>query len=168
MELDPYGDTNTLGMISPFFTRGWLTFWLLVSVWYFGAFFGWKVFILTGDRPMYPQFQRSTFLYGCQLHTDFHNTCNVKCFKCLVLVCLGQFTEWCAVNHSVCLHERSWPFRCSSVCVSHFTQCIGVWTLGKDCSDRLQCSCSVGIGGSVLSVLPQFLSNRSQQVVVAG
>ena len=28
--------------------------------------------------------------------------------------------------------------------------------------------CSVGIGGSVLSILTQFLSNRSQQVMVAG
>ena len=28
--------------------------------------------------------------------------------------------------------------------------------------------CSVGIGGSVLSVLTQFLSNRSQQVMVNG
>ena len=28
--------------------------------------------------------------------------------------------------------------------------------------------CSVGIGGSVLSILTQFLSNRSQQVVVDG
>ena len=28
--------------------------------------------------------------------------------------------------------------------------------------------CSVGIGGSVLSILTEFLSNRSQQVVVDG
>ena len=28
--------------------------------------------------------------------------------------------------------------------------------------------CSVGIGGSVLSILTQFLSNRSQQVMVDG
>ena len=28
--------------------------------------------------------------------------------------------------------------------------------------------CSVGIGGSVLSILKQFLSNRSQHVMVAG
>ena len=28
--------------------------------------------------------------------------------------------------------------------------------------------CSVGIGGSVLSILTQFLSNRSQQVIVDG
>ena len=28
--------------------------------------------------------------------------------------------------------------------------------------------CSVGIGGSVLSILTQFLSNRSQQVMVGG
>ena len=28
--------------------------------------------------------------------------------------------------------------------------------------------CSVGIGGSVLSILTQFLSNRSQQVMVNG
>ena len=28
--------------------------------------------------------------------------------------------------------------------------------------------CSVGIGGSVLSILAQFLSNRSQQVIVDG
>ena len=40
--------------------------------------------------------------------------------------------------------------------------------------DRVNCLgilyklCSVGIGGSVLSVLTQFLSNRSQQVMVDG
>ena len=28
--------------------------------------------------------------------------------------------------------------------------------------------CSVGIGGSVLSILTQFLSNRSQQIMVDG
>ena len=28
--------------------------------------------------------------------------------------------------------------------------------------------CSVGVGGSVLSILTQFLSNRSQQVMVDG
>ena len=32
----------------------------------------------------------------------------------------------------------------------------------------LYCLCSVGIGGSVLSILTQFLSNRSQHVMVDG
>ena len=34
--------------------------------------------------------------------------------------------------------------------------------------DILYKLCSVGIGGSVLSILTQFLSNRSQQVMVDG
>ena len=37
-----------------------------------------------------------------------------------------------------------------------------------DNQDVLYRLCSVGIGGSVLSILRQFLSNRSQQVMVDG
>ena len=62
------------------------------------------------------------------------------------------------------------------LCVSHTLQ--SALESGQiDCSaafDRvnhlgiLYKLCSVGIGGSVLSILTQFLSNRSQQVVVDG
>ena len=37
-----------------------------------------------------------------------------------------------------------------------------------DHRDILYRLCSVGVGGSVLSILTQFLSNRSQHVIVDG
>ena len=65
--------------------------------------------------------------------------------------------------------------------VRYTAECIGEWAGGSDwqidfsaASDRvnhlviLYKLCSVGIGGFVLSILTQFLSNRSQQVMVDG
>ena len=48
--------------------------------------------------------------------------------------------------------------------VPYTSECIREWAGGSDRADFD----SVGIGGSVLSILTQFLSNRSQQVVVDG
>ena len=67
------------------------------------------------------------------------------------------------------------------MCVTYTVECIGERAGGQNCANRLQ-RCfdrvnhqgifyklsSVGIGGSVLSVLMQFLSNRSQYVLVDG
>ena len=61
--------------------------------------------------------------------------------------------------------------------VPYTAERIGEWAGGSDLSaafDRvnhlgiLYKLCSVGIGGSVLSILTQFQSNRSQQVMVDG
>ena len=65
--------------------------------------------------------------------------------------------------------------------VLYTIKCIGEWARGWDSAidfsaacDRVDHQgilyklCSVGIGGSVLSILTQFLSNRSQHVMVDG
>ena len=68
------------------------------------------------------------------------------------------------------------------LCLSHTLQSVlesgqGARIVQIDCSasfdrvnhqDFLNRLCSVGIGGSVLSILTQFLSNRSQRVIVDG
>ena len=83
--------------------------------------------------------------------------------------------QWCAANHPVCLSD-------ALLCISH--------TLHSALASRQEARivqidfsaafdrvnhqdilyrlCSVGIGGSVLSILTQFLSHRSQHVMVAG
>ena len=67
------------------------------------------------------------------------------------------------------------------VCVTYTAECIGEWAEGQDCADRpsavfdrvnhqeiLYRLSTVGIRGSMLSILTQFLSNRSQFVLVDG
>ena len=60
------------------------------------------------------------------------------------------------------------------MCVTYTAECIGEWIDFSEAFDRvnhlgiLYKLCSVGIGGSVLSILTQFLSHRSQQVMVKG
>ena len=67
------------------------------------------------------------------------------------------------------------------MCVTYTAECIVERAGGQDCAGRLSAAfdrvnhqgilyrlSSVGIGGSVLSVLTQFLSNRSQCVLVDG
>ena len=90
-------------------------------------------------------------------------------------------THWCAYNHPVCLLERS-GFCNALLCMSHTLQ--SALESGQEARmvqidfsaafdrvnhlDILHKLCSVGIGGSVLSILTQFLSNRSQHVMVDG
>ena len=87
--------------------------------------------------------------------------------------------QWCASNHPVCLLERSGYFE-ALLCASHTLQ--SALESGQEARivqidfsaafdkvnhlDILNKLCSVGIRGSVLSILTQFLSNRSQQVMV--
>ena len=67
------------------------------------------------------------------------------------------------------------------MCLPYTAECIGEWAGGSDRADSLSAAfdtvnhlsilyklCSVGIGGSVLSILTEFLSNQSQQVMVDG
>ena len=89
--------------------------------------------------------------------------------------------QWCASNHPICLSERSGT--CNALlCVSHTLQT--ALESGQEAKIvRIDFSaafervnhqgilyklCSVGSGGSGLSILIQFLSNRSQQVMVDG
>ena len=90
-------------------------------------------------------------------------------------------TQWYASNHPVCLSEG--PGTCDALlCMSHTLQ--SALKRGQDprivqiyfsaAFDRvihlgiLYKLCSVGIGGSVLSILTHFQSNRSQHVMVDG
>ena len=89
----------------------------------------------------------------------------------------------CDSNHPVRLWERSWYLWCPSVCISHFTECIGEWARRLGLFDRLQYShwqgqpsgnslqsllCGCYTVGSVLFVVKQVLSNLLQYVMVDG
>ena len=96
---------------------------------------------------------------------------------------LGRFTERSGVLPTTKFAYRKGLDTCDALlCVSHTLQSAlesgqKAWIVQIDISaafDRvnhvgiLYKLCSVGIGSSVLSILTQFLSNRSQQVMVDG
>ena len=104
-------------------------------------------------------------------------------FERLVLVCLGRFMEYSGVLPTTQFAYRKGMGTCDALlCMSHTLQ--SALESGQEARivqidfsaafDRvnhlgiLYKLCSVGIGGSVLSVLTQSLSNRSQQVMVDG
>ena len=104
-----------------------------------------------------------------------------KVFKRLVSVRLGRFMEHSGVLPSTQFAYREGLGTCDALlCASHTLQ--SSLESGQEARivqidfsaafDRvnhlsiLYKLCSVGIGGSVLSILTQFLSNRSQQVMV--
>ena len=106
-----------------------------------------------------------------------------KVFKCLVSVHLGRFMERSGVLPTTQFACRKGLGTCDALlCVSHTLQ--SALESGQEARilqidfsaafDRvnplgiLYKLCSVGIRGSVLSILTQFLSNRSQQVMVDG
>ena len=88
--------------------------------------------------------------------------------------------QWCASNQPICLPERSGYLWCTFMCVPYTAKCIEEWaarivqidfSAAFDMVNHqgiLYRLCSVGIGGSVSSILTQFLSNRSQHTVVDG
>ena len=105
-------------------------------------------------------------------------------FKHLVSVRLGRFVELSGVLPTTQFADRKGMGTCDALlCVCHITL-QGVFESGQESRivqidfsaafDRvnhlgnLYKLCSVGIGGSVLSILTQFLSNRSQHVMVNG
>ena len=104
-------------------------------------------------------------------------------FERLVSVRLGRFRECCGVLPATQFAYRKGLGTCDVLlCASRTLQSAvesgqEAWILQIDfraAFDRvnhlgiLYKLCSVGIGGSVLSILNQFLSNRSQQVIVDG
>ena len=106
-----------------------------------------------------------------------------KVFERLVVVRLGQFMEHCGVLPTTQFAYRKGLGSCDVLlCVSHRLQsALESWQEARivqiDFStafDRVNHQgflyklSSVGIGGSVLSVVTQFLSNRSQYVLVDG
>ena len=102
-----------------------------------------------------------------------------KLFVCSSWTIYG--TQWCASNHPVCLSERPGYLWCT-LCLSHTLQ--SALESGQEArivqidfsaafynvnhQRILYKLCSVGAGVSVLSILAQFLSNRSQHVMVDG
>ena len=106
-----------------------------------------------------------------------------KVFECLVSVRLGRFMERSGVLLTTQFAYQKGLGTCDALlCVTHTLQSKlesgqEARTVQIDFSatfDRvnhlgiLYKLCSVCIGGSVLSILAQFLSNRSQQVMVDG
>ena len=106
-----------------------------------------------------------------------------KVFERLVLVRFGRFMELSGVLLTTQFAYRKGLGTCDALlCVSHTLQC--ALERGQEARivqidfraafDRvnhrgiLYNLCSVGIGGSVLSTLTQFLSDRSQHVLVDG
>ena len=106
-----------------------------------------------------------------------------KVFECLESVRLGRFMECSGVLPTTQFAYRKGLGTCDALlCVSHTLQSAlesgqEAWIVQIDFSAAfdwvnhlgiLYKLCSVGIGGSVLSILTQFLSCRAQQVMVDG
>ena len=112
--------------------KGLLTFWFLVSVWYFGGFFVLVVSKLAGDRLMSPQLPKScTFLYSCKLPTYFHK--NLECLKCLSILFLFILDElW---NSEICFQPLSLPVENVSAPALPFCVCLTLyrvqWGVGR-------------------------------------
>ena len=88
--------------------------------------------------------------------------------------------HWCVSNHSVCLSERFGYLWCTFVRVPYTANALKSgqearivhidfsWSLNRVNHQGIPYKlCSVGIGAPVLSILTQFLSYRSQNVIVA-
>ena len=130
------------------------------------------------------QFQKSTFLLSIQFYRPISLTpILLKIFERLVSVRLGRFMEGRGALPTTQFAYRKGLGTCDAhLCVAHTLQ--NALEMGQEARivqldfsaafDRVNHQgilfklCSVGVGGSVLSVLKQFLSNRSQYVVVDG
>ena len=132
---------------------------------------------LTGDRQMSHTFRKSAVLLCCQLPTDFHNiTFRLlsKVFERLVSVRLERFMERSLVLPTTQFAYRKSLCTCDALlCNSNALKCalesgLEARILQTDYSAAFEIVnhqiilyklCSVGIGGSVLSILTQFLSH---------
>ena len=156
---------------------------LSCMVLFFGGLFVWVVLCLLETGQCHPNSERSTVLLCCQLPTDFHNM--KWCLWCLSVCCIVWCwwtifrTQWRSSKHLVCLRERS-GYLWYTLASAHILQSALVsgqkarivlidFTATIDRVNHqgiLNKLCSVRIGGSVLSMLTQFISNRSQHVMV--
>ena len=131
----------------------------------------------------HPYSKGSTVLLCYQLPTDFQNTVLSKVFERLESVRLGRFMERSGVLPTTQFAYRKGLGTCDALlCVTHTLQ--SSLESGQKASivqidfsaafDRVNHQgilyklCSVGIGDPVLSILTQFLSDRSQHVMVDG
>ena len=115
-----------------------------ILVWCFDGLFVWVFPGRLETGQCHPNSETSTVLLCCQLPTDFHN---ISIVYTVVHVQSslesGEEARIMHINFSAAFHR-----------VNH--------------QGILYKLCSVGIGGSVLSILTWFLSNRSQHVMVDG
>ena len=159
-----------------------LMFWLPVFVLCFGGLFVCVVSWHSGDRPISSQFWRvhrpTLFLYSYWPISITSEQSKVS--ERLVLVRLGWFMECsCVLPTTQFAYQRGLGTCDVLLCVSHTLP--SAFESGQEARimqidfsiacDRVNHQgilynlCSVGIGGSVLSVSTQFLSDRSQHVM---
>ena len=182
-DLDPYGGTNPLDMFL-FFLRELLMLWTLrLSVVF-------RLLVRLGSCPAcwrqanVPPIPKGLPSSSVANYQPISITSVLsKVFGRLVSIRLGRFMERSCVLPTIQFAYRKGLGTCDALlCMSHTLQSAlksgqEAWIVQIDFSaafDRvnhlsiLYKLCSVGIGGSVLSILTQFLSNRPQQVMVDG
>ena len=184
LDLYSYGGTDPLGMFPPFLKK---TAEVLAHrlAWYFGCSFVWVAFLFAGEWRMLPQFQRVHLPLQHSNYRPISLTPILSMvFERLVSVRLRRFMEGRDVLPTTQFAYRNGLGTCDALlCVAHTLQIASemgqeVRIIQIDFSaafDRVSSirgfsSSSVlwELEGSVLSVLTQFLSNRSQYVVVDG
>ena len=182
LDFDPYGGTDPFGMFPIFLTRTdvmaphlSVVFWRLVRLGSFPAC--WRQANVT-PIPKGPLSSSAANYRPISITSVLS-----KVFECLVTVHLGRFMELSGVLPTTQFAYRNGLGTCDALlCVSHTLQSAlesgqEARTMQIDFSEAfdsvnhlgiLYKLCSVGIGGSVLSLLTQFLSNLSQQAIVDG
>ena len=167
-------------MVSPthwvcflFFLRELLMLWPPVLVLCFGGLFIWVVSRLAGDRPMSPQFRKVHL--PPLLRPILMASVLSEVFELLVSVRLGRLMERNCVLPTTQFAYRKGLGTCDALlCLSHTLQSalesgqearimqidFSAAFDGVNHQGILYRLCSVGIRGSVLSILTQFLSNR--------
>ena len=178
LDLAPYGGTDPLGMLPLFFFPYFMA--PLLSVVF-------RRLVGLGSFP--PCWRQANVIIpkgpksSCVANYLLISITSVlsKVFECLVSVRLGRFMEFNCVLPTTQFAYRNGLGTCDALlCMSHTMQ--SALESGQEArieqidfraafdrvnhQDILFRLCSVGIGGSVLSILTQFLSNRSQQHVM--
>ena len=148
----------------------------------YGGLFFWVVSRLAGDRPMSPQFPKVQRPLTNSRSISITSVLS-KVFERLVSVRLGRFMVRSGVLPTTQFAYRKGLGNCDALlCVSHTLQ--SALENGQEARivqidfraafdtvnhlGILYKLCSVSIGGSVVSILTQFLTKRSQQVMVDG
>ena len=184
LDLDPYGGTDPLGMFPLFLKRTADVMAPLLSVVLrrlvrLGCFSAcWRHANVT-PIPKGPASSSVTNYRPISITSVLS-----KVFERLVSVRFGRFMERIGVLPTIQFAYRKGLGTCDALLfVSHTLQSAlksgqeAIWVVQIDFRagfdrvnhlDILYKLCSVGIGGSVLSILTQFISNRSQHVMVDG
>ena len=172
LNLDLYGVTDPLGTF-PHILRRQLAFWVIVSE--SGLHLDSFSSLETGRCQSFPKGPPSSTVANFRPISITHVLSKV--YDHFVSGQLGWFMENRGIISTTHFAYRKCLLTCDALlCVSLFTEYIGDWAGGRDCADRLQRSFWHGKPSEnalqamlcvfVLLVLTQFLSNRSQYVVV--